>query len=345
MPLTSDAHLDDVGREIVSTLVQLDQLVCAADAPTVRWQPRTEHIGHEAELLHLADRTIDPRGVTERASRPDEFGMGIAHLMLGQPTSSELVDEMPSGEAMLDHAAAAHRVKAEARGHGATGYRLISHPCAARRMHCANEIHPSAGDCGDTWCVDTATITYGPDLPDESELRLCGDISGRRVLEIGSCPNAVALAQLGAKSILVEASRDRIAEVRRNAERNEVTVECHVGGPADLGFAMNASIDLVICVAGLPDTDDVSRVFRQAHRVLRQDCALVLAVPHPFTCLLGPDGSIQRRYAESGQQSSSVAGLFGALQRANFTIDVLLEPMARGPLPSGLIMRARKLGS
>ena len=57
-------------------------------------------------------------------------------------------------------------------------------------------------------------ISYGDDVPDESELRLCGDVAGKRVVELGlgaGPPNAITFAALGAKTMAVDPSSDRVA--------------------------------------------------------------------------------------------------------------------------------------
>ena len=58
-----------------------------------------------------------------------------------------------------------------------------------------------------TGAVTTPAISFGRDIPDESELRLCGDISdGKRALElgVGRSQNAIAFALAGSKAIAVE---------------------------------------------------------------------------------------------------------------------------------------------
>ncbi len=54
--------------------------------------------------------------------------------------------------------------------------------------------------------MTTPAIQFGRDIPDESTLRLCGDISGgKRAIELGVSRqvNAIAFAHLGAKAIAV----------------------------------------------------------------------------------------------------------------------------------------------
>ena len=346
MPAATGTDLDDVRREVVRSLVQLREFAGPTDAAPIRRKTRTKDVCHETQLRCFADRTVDPRRVTQLACRTKQLGMGIAHLMLSQPAPMKLVDQVTPRQPVIDDASA-HRLNPEPGRHGATGYRVSTLMGAAVRSiegH-RREIRTSSAGSDDTGLVDTPTVTYGIDLPDDREFRLCGDVVGKRVLELGSPGgNAVSLARLGARASLVEPSSSRISELRRLAETHEVTVECHLGGHAELGFATSASIDLVICTDGLRGVDDVSRVFRQVHRVLKPGSVFVFAAPHPFTRLVGADGTLQGSYGNPSEPLQSVAGLFAALGRASFVVDVLLEPMGRGPLPTMLIVRARKLG-
>lgn len=195
--------------------------------------------------------------------------------------------------------------------------------------------------------VDDTILSYGDHLPDESELRLCGDVNGKRVVELGvtTATNAIGLAIRGAKTMVVDPNADNIAQVRREAERHEVAVECHLGDLADLGFATSASVDVVVCVGGLDRVDDVSRLFRQVHRVLRTGASFVLALPHPFHTMISGN-TVQHAYWGM-LQPHTVSSLFTSLQRANFQVDVLLEPEPRhgkAMVPPTLLLRAQKLG-
>jgi len=208
--------------------------------------------------------------------------------------------------------------------------------------------HP-APTTGHTGLVSTGAprIWYGDDVADDTDLRLCGDMSGRRVIELGIAPhraNAVEFAVQGAKAIALDPSAERIAQVRRAAETAEVQVECHVGDFADLGFATSGSVDLVVSSHRLAEADDLARLLRQVHRVLRPDAPFVVAVPHPAAAMLGPDGQqVERSY---GDGAFAVARLFTALLRADLRIDVVheLRTAPSAPVPSTLVVRARKLG-
>lgn len=188
------------------------------------------------------------------------------------------------------------------------------------------------------------TITYAPGVPTETELRLCGEIAGRRVIELGEGDNAVALARSGARVMVVDPSAEQVAAGRLAAEAADVRIEFHQSDLADLGFATSASVDLVLSTGALGTVDDVSRVFRQVHRVLKQGHPFVLSVPHPLTAAL-EGGEVVLRRAYGSPPARTVSAYFTALQRANFDVDVLLEPVPAGAMvPAALVLRARKLG-
>jgi len=224
--------------------------------------------------------------------------------------------------------------------------------------------------------VETPTdvIRYGTDIATEVHLRLIGDVRGKRVVDLGcgSGRNAVVLARQGAKVIAVDTSADQLARARTHAEEAEVKVEYHRADLADLAFVTTTSVDLVLCTQALQYAEDPNRVLRQVHRILRTDAPFVLSVPHPVAQLLDPVGGLQIRRSwfdrrpvsrELGgltvsEHRLTTAGLFTSLHRANFAVDVLLEPEPEpgdhpSPLwreafrhvPSTVIVRGRKLGS
>lgn len=192
-------------------------------------------------------------------------------------------------------------------------------------------------------------ISYGDDVPDESELRLCGDVASKRVVElgVGPAPNAITFAALGAKAMAVDPSGERLAVARRLADAAEVRVEFHEADLADLGFATSASVDLVFSSGALGDVDDLPRVFRQVHRILRPGAPLVFSIHHPIAAMLeGGEVVLRKPYWGTGARTTS--DLFTALQRTNFQVDVILEPAPLSHpnvlVPAALVMRARKLG-
>ena len=217
-------------------------------------------------------------------------------------------------------------------------------------------------------------VHYGPDIPTEAQLRLLGNLEGKRVLELGcgGGPASVVMAKQGARVIAVDDSADQIGHARRLCEREEVKVELHQGDLAELAFVRADGIDVALSIYALGGVEDLNRVFRQVHRVLKPEAPLVISIPHPT--YLAVSAGIQppvfrRSYFDRtpiGWQSGQLAGvdipytmgdLFTSLSRANFRVDTVLEPEPTAEssrsrhwnetmrwVPSTLILRARKQG-
>ena len=131
--------------------------------------------------------------------------------------------------------------------------------------------------------LPTSTAHYGPDIPTEAELRLLGDLKGKRVLELG-CGGAqcsIAFAKQGATAIGVDFSAEQLAFARRLCEREEVKIELRQGDLADLAFLRADSIDLVFSGYAFGYVDDLNRVFRQVHRVLKVGAPAGVQPPPP----------------------------------------------------------------
>src|SRR3954451_6191463 len=175
-------------------------------------------------------------------------------------------------------------------------------------------------------------LSYGPGAPLESEARLLGSLAGKRVLLLGCTEPAVpiALAEQDAKVVAVEPDLTRLDAARARADAAEVRAELHNVDFADLAFVRADTIDAAVSVLALAEVDDLDRVFRQVHRVLRTQGPFVLSLPHPTT-----GECFERR----------VSDLFTALVHTSFGVDVLLEPLGPGDRsPRTLLMRGRKLG-
>ena len=198
--------------------------------------------------------------------------------------------------------------------------------------------------------TDGRAVSFGSAVSNDDELRVCGDVRGKRVLELGTfgtVPNCVTMASRGARSIAIDPVPENIVRARQAAMKAEVTVECHEGELADLGFLMNAVLDLALCVHQIGADTDIARLFRQVHRVLRPEAGFVCAVTHPMSAVFDGGDPIARR--QYGASTPTIGEYTMALQRANFTIDVLheLTPLnqPRAVSPTVLVVRARKLGS
>ncbi len=233
--------------------------------------------------------------------------------------------------------------------------------------------HAAAYQAGSKLPTDQAH--YGPDIGTEADFKLCGNVDGKRVLELG-CGGAqcsIAFAHQGANAIGVDISSEQLAFARRLVDREGVKVELRHGDLADLAFVRADTMDLVFSAYAFGFVDDLDRVFRQVHRVLKPEHPLVFSLPHPAYDMIDDDADpallIRRSYFDRApidyewngvpftDYRHTVGDLFTSLGRANFRVDTILEPepLPDGPrsqhwrptythVPRTLIMRARKQG-
>ncbi|HLM65281.1 MAG TPA: methyltransferase domain-containing protein [Acidimicrobiales bacterium] len=217
-------------------------------------------------------------------------------------------------------------------------------------------------------------VRYGPGIASENELRLLGHVEGRRILDLGcgAGAGALSLAAAGARVIAIDEVAENVVATRDSADRRKVRVETHHGRLHELAFVRAESIDAAVSSYGLAAIADIDRVFRQVHRVLREDRPFVFSLPHPAFNMLDPADPVPRvrrawwddapvPWSQSGpdaraDQPRTLSGLFSSLARANFRIDALAEPPAdevgAGPswcealrwVPPTLVVRARKQG-
>jgi SAM-dependent methyltransferase len=225
--------------------------------------------------------------------------------------------------------------------------------------------------------LPTDVAHYGPDIGTETDFRLLGDLKGKRVLELGcgggQC--SIAFAKQGATAIGVDFSAEQLAFARRLAERENVRVELHQADLADLAFVRADSIDVAFSAYAFGFVDDLSRVFRQVHRVLKPNAPLVFSLPHPAYDMIDDDADepllVRRSYFDRSPIDyewngvtftdfhHTIGDLYMALVRASYRVDVILEPepsSSAGPrsmhwhesfqsVPRTLIVRARKEGN
>ena len=105
----------------------------------------------------------------------------------------------------------------------------------------------------------------------DEELRLLGSVAGKRVLQLGGAEiaPAIALAHAGAHVIAVVPDRGEHDRARAQVEGTDAKVELQHVDLADLAFIRADTVDAAYADSPLRRVDDLDRVFRQVHRVLR----------------------------------------------------------------------------
>lgn len=195
--------------------------------------------------------------------------------------------------------------------------------------------------------LPTDRLVYGGRAPDESQLGLLGDVSGRKVIVLGcgGGQDCIVLAKQGADAVGIDLSDKQIEYGRRLADREGVLVTLLQGDASDLGRFGDERFDLALSVHAMNYVEHADRAFAEAFRVLRPGGALVLSVHHPFHACLDdePPFGVLRSYWDvevdwlwefaeapvTGKMRSwyrTLAQWFELLAGAGFRLERLLEP-------------------
>lgn len=199
------------------------------------------------------------------------------------------------------------------------------------------------GDTDFVWCPEGLT---------EADARLLGEVSGRRVLEIGcgSAPCARWLAGQGAQVLALDVSAGMLQHALEANARTGVAVPLLQANAEQLPLA-DATFDIACSAFGaVPFVSSIDALFTEAHRVLRAGGRWVFAVTHPMRWIFpddpGPAGlTVTQSYFDrtpyvevdgSGtptyvEYHRTLGDYVGALHRAGFVLTDLVEP----PWPAG----------
>lgn len=214
-------------------------------------------------------------------------------------------------------------------------------------MFCGHTAAPARDDAA------VSDLYYGPHGPTETEERVLGDLSGRRLVEIGGVDAALYAVRSGATATAVLETPAAFGFAQQRVGEAGVHVDLQESDLAELAFVRGDSVDVVVSIGTLAQINDLDRVFRQAHRVLRTNAMLVLADEHPWARSV----RLERAYADEGPPATptfdteiayprTLGTVLLGLNRAGFRVDRLIE---HGATPSGapatIVWRARKEGS
>ncbi|MGC4805887.1 class I SAM-dependent methyltransferase [Micromonospora sp. DT233] len=134
---------------------------------------------------------------------------------------------------------------------------------------------PFLGDVDFVWC---------PEGLREADARLLGDVTGRRVLEVGAGAAAAArwLATQGARPVALDLSAGMLRHAATAAGRTGVRVPLVQADALALPFA-DAAFDTACTAFGaIPFVADSAAVMREVCRVLRPGGRWVFSVTHPM---------------------------------------------------------------
>ncbi len=216
--------------------------------------------------------------------------------------------------------------------------------------------HPAASSSIAAWIAqspdESGELRYGPVPSDEGSLRLLGQLTSKRLLLLGSGTGAlpVIATRRGAKVICVEPDEALLAQARRSCSEAGLNLEMYQRDFAELASVRADTVDVVMSVLEFAGVADLSRVFRQVHRVLHPEAPLVFSLPHP-TRAVEAGANLPLAWTHNGHRGldygHSIEAVFTALVRTGFRVDNLLElhDNSPSPFPAVLLLRARRLGA
>jgi SAM-dependent methyltransferase len=192
-----------------------------------------------------------------------------------------------------------------------------------------------------------ARFRWSPEGVDEKDVRLLGDVAGRRVLEVGCGAGQCArwLSRQGARVVGVDLSVRQLQHSRRLDAETGTPVPVVCGTATRLPLA-DRCFDLACSAFGaLPFVADAGEVMREVARVLRPGGRWVFSVTHPVRWMFAdePTGaglSVLRSYfdrtpyvevGEDGRPAyvehhRTLGDWVTALVGAGFGLDDLVEP-------------------
>ncbi len=193
-------------------------------------------------------------------------------------------------------------------------------------------------------CKIPIDIHYGPGSPNEKELRLLGDVCGKRILEIG-CGGAqcsIAFAKEGAKVTAIDISEKQLSFAKALAEENGVNIDFLQGDATNLKSIEPYSQDIVFSAFTFQFIDDLPKSFSEIKRVLKENGLFVFSLCHPFYRLVNPKTlELYDSYFNTGKSvdevtgssfisfNHTVSGLHNALTESGFFVEKILEPDSR----------------
>jgi SAM-dependent methyltransferase len=133
-------------------------------------------------------------------------------------------------------------------------------------------------------------LAWGAWRRPESELQILGDVTGRRMLELGCGGGqwANALTPLGAYCVGLDLSAAQLRHARANAAGDGNAVPFVLANGESVPFAA-ASFDVVFCDHGAMSFGDPRHTVPEAARVLKPGGLFAFCVTHPLVYLTWDD--------------------------------------------------------
>jgi len=152
-------------------------------------------------------------------------------------------------------------------------------------------------------------------------VRLLEPLAGRKLIDVacGEGYFSRAFAKAGAKVVGADIAPELIAKAKEAGGG----VQYYVAPAEKLQFATTAQFDIAVCVLALQNIDDIGKVFKEVHRVLKPKGTFVFVLNHPAFRVLKRSSWV---YDEGHHQQ--YRRIDGYLSSAKITVD--MHPGKRG---------------
>ncbi|MBU1164794.1 class I SAM-dependent methyltransferase [Patescibacteria group bacterium] len=193
----------------------------------------------------------------------------------------------------------------------------------------------------------TNDAVYGPWVPNESKLKLLGNIKGKKILEIG-CGGAqcsVYFAKKGAKCTGIDISKKQLKFAKQLIDKEKIKVKLIKGDIQTLSKIKSNNYDIVFTAYALQYVPDLTKCFKQVNRVLKKGGIFVFSFDHPFWRIIdGKTLKFRGSYHKTGKFSRieywhdakqhkfvmylrKLSDIYNSLEEAKFHVEKILEPV------------------
>ncbi|MEV1167649.1 class I SAM-dependent methyltransferase [Nonomuraea sp. NPDC049784] len=189
---------------------------------------------------------------------------------------------------------------------------------------------------GDLFAKNAETSPHNAYTDRPAMLKLAGDVSGARILDVGCGAGhyAAELSARGAQVVGVEGSATLLRHARARLNGDAELLLHDLEEPLD--FAADASFDGVVCALVFHHVRNRARLLDELRRVLRPGGWLLISVTHPtadwhhfggsyfshdWSDLAVADGKFSIHY-----QRMPLETFLGELLAAGFVLEKLIEP-------------------
>jgi ubiquinone/menaquinone biosynthesis C-methylase UbiE len=132
--------------------------------------------------------------------------------------------------------------------------------------------------------ISREVVHYGPLCPGEDRLGLLGDISGKKVVDLGcgGGQNSVALKKMGAEVMGVDISSEQTGLAEKLAKECGLSIEFKTADISSLPFVGASTQDLALSACAVSFVENIDRFFSETFRILKSRGRFILSDMNPL---------------------------------------------------------------